>query len=416
MTPATPPPVAGGINQCQAALEGVGAGIGASLRAIDCAAGEMSQAAFSRIFGPEGAFVLPLQIILTIFVALLGYGLITGRLRIGLSALAPRLITLGVVLTLATSWIAFQNVFWNFLVGGPDEIAGALMGQDGSATTIFADKLDVVMYSLMEVSGGQGASETTSIFSPRGLLWAGATMLLLGTVGVLATCKIALAVLLGLGPIFIVMALFSGTRGLFAGWLKAAVLMALAPLFAVLAGSLMLELATPVLAALLTTPGQIDVRPAMAFFMIGAVHLALMAMVMKVASTMVAGWSVFGISAPADRNDERRGSPLGGDRPAMPVMAGAAGAAGAAGTAAASAAPARDIRVATATGLQAANDTVANSGGSRISTRETRIIAGAASGASTAPGTQPGVSRARGIGSRFKSAPVRTGGRSTEKS
>ena len=50
--------------------------------------------------------------------------------------------------------------------------------------------------------------------------------MLLGTVGVLATTKIALAILMGLGPIFIVAALFDATRGLFTGWLKAVVLMA----------------------------------------------------------------------------------------------------------------------------------------------------------------------------------------------
>ena len=398
---AAPPPA--GPNQCQAALEGVGAGIGASLRAIDCAASEMSQAAFSRIFGPEGAFLLPLQILLTIFVAFLGYGLITGRLRIGLSALAPRLITLGVVLTLATSWIAFQSVFWNLTVGGPDEIAGALMGTNGSASTIFADKLDVVMYSLMEVSGGGAMGETTSIFSPPGLLWAGGTMLLLGTVGILATCKIALAVLLALGPIFIVMALFKGTRGLFTGWLKAVVLMALAPLFAVLAGSLMLELAAPVLSSLMLTPGQIDVRPAMAFFMIGAVHLALMGMVMKVTSTMVAGWTVFGFANSADRNDDRRDGAAAAAAMAPLATASAVASRERAGGGM-SAAPARDIRLAAASTPLAANDSGA---ASRVTSRETRIIAGAGTTSSGNPNESTALSRARGIGSRFKTAPAR---------
>ncbi len=386
--------------QCGNALEGVGAGIGASLRAIDCAAGEMSQAAFSRIFGAEGAFQLPLQILLTLFVALLGFGLVTGRLRIGLSSLVPRLVTLGVVLTFATSWIAFQSVFWNLLVLGPDQIAGGLMGGDGSATTIFADKLDVVMYSLMEVSGGEAMGETTSIFSPPGLLWSGGTMLLLGTVGVLATCKIALAVLMALGPIFIVTALFKATRGLFAGWLKAAVLMALAPLFAVLAGSLMLELATPVLSALMATPGRIDVRPAMAFFMIGAVHLALMFMVMKVTSTMVNGWNVFGFAGASDRTDtDRNAAPA--DRAPSQVLLNTTVADRQAQASAAAAT--RDIRIAQAAPL-AANDT--GSTGGRDTIRETRVVTETASAAAQAGSSTQ--SRARGIGSRFKSAPIRS--------
>lgn len=393
-----------GFDQCQGALDGVGAGIGASLRAIDCAAGQMSQAAFSRIFGSDGAFLLPLQVLLTIFVAFLGYGLITGRLRIGLSSLAPRIFTLVAVVTFATSWIAFQSVFWNLTVGGPDEIAGALMGTRGSATTIFADKLDVVMYSLMEASGGNGAAaETTSIFSPPGLLWAGGTMLLLGTVGVLATCKIALAVLLALGPIFIVMALFKATRGLFTGWLKAVVLMALAPLFAVLGGTLMLELAAPVLSSLMATPGEIDVRPAMAFFMIGAVHLALMAMVMKVTSTMVAGWSVFGFAGSAgDRADHGQARTLPADRVALAATNTAGLPRERATAGAMSAASARDIRV------SAAMPSPANDTGAGSTTRETRIVAVAGQTGASSSTDKTTLSRTRGIGSRFKSAPARS--------
>ncbi len=389
--------------ECQRAMESVGAGIGASLRGVDCAANAMTEATFNRLF-TEGGFLGPtLTAVLTIFIAMLGFALITGRTRMGLSALTPKMVTLVAVVTFATSWFVFQMFFYNLFVLGPDSVASALMGTDGSATTIFADKLDVVMLSLMEASGGDAMANDTSIFSPPGLLWSGSTMLLLGTVGVLATCKIALAILMGLGPIFILTALFNGTRGLFVGWLKGVVLMALAPLFAVLGGSLMLELAIPVLSSLLATPGRIDVRPAMAFFMIGAVHLALMFMVLKVTSTMVSGWNVFGFARSA-RADERTANGPAPAHAAPPVAMTAATARDRA--AQATPPPARDIRVATAAPL-AANDTGAGAG----TVRETRII-DTASGSGSGTGQSGIGNRARGIGSRFKSAPVRSSGKS----
>lgn len=388
--------------ECMRAMEGVGAGIGASLRGVDCAASEMAQAAFNNLFA-NGAMGTTLTLALTLFVAFIGFGLITGRTRLGLSSLTPKMVTVGLVATFATSWIAFQAVFWNLAVGAPDWIATSVMGTDGSATTIFADKLDVVMLSLMEASGGDAMANDTSIFSPPGLLWSGGTMLLLGTVGVLATCKIALAILMGLGPIFILLALFDGTRGLFVGWLKGVTLMALAPLFAVLGGSLMLELAIPVLSSLLTTPGKIDVRPAMAFFMIGAVHLALMFMVLKVTTTMVSGWSVFGLSR-SDRTDERGGFNTA-RAPAAAAVSPAVANTTARDRAAQSTPPAsRDIRV-TASTPAAAND-VGGSG----TLRETKIVQ-AGGGADNGRNGSYSPSRARGIGSRFKSAPAR----STEK-
>src|SRR5690606_18409188 len=220
---------------------------------------------------------------------------------------------------------------------------------------------------------------------------------LLGTVGVLATSKIALAVLLALGPVFVVLALFAPTRGLFTGWLKGVVLLALAPLFAVLGGSLMLELSVPVLRAVVQTPGVIAPQAAMAFFMIGAVHCALMVLVLRVAGTMVAGWRVFGLAgaAPAD-GDARAGS---GARPAPASLAAASVHAEAPRGAAP--APSREIRLARPAPA-AANDTAPSGQATR---RGAQIAAGAAS--SAGPSANASLSRARGIGSRFRAPPAR---------
>jgi hypothetical protein len=215
------------------------------------------------------------------------------------------MLTLGLVLTFATSWAAYQGVVWNLAVGAPDQIAGLLTGTTGSATDGFANKIDIVFARLVEASGD--ADAPTSTYSPLGLLWLGATLLLLGTVGVLVTCKIALAILLALGPVFVVLALFRGTRGLFVGWLKGMVLLALAPLFAVLGGSMILELAVPVLTALApAVPGEINPQAAMAFFVLGAVHVALMVIILSVANTMVSGWTVFGLAGSAGNDSEAR--------------------------------------------------------------------------------------------------------------
>jgi type IV secretion system protein VirB6 len=174
----------------------------------------------------------------------------------------------------------------------------------------------------------------------------------------------------------------------------------------VLGGSLMLDLSVPVLRKLGETPGQIDDTAAMAFFMIGAVHVALMFMVLKVAGTMVSGWEVFGLARrPANDGDRMTGTPMS-PRPAPAV----APALLAPAHAASSPAPSRDIRVARAALPSAANDT-AIAGSTH---RETRIMSGG--GMATAAGGNPSVSRARGIGSRFRTAPQKTSlARSTEK-
>ncbi len=141
-------------------------------------------------------------------------------------------------------------------------------------------------------------------------MWLGTMLLLLGTVGVLVTSRIALAVLLATGPVFVVMALFGPTRGLTAGWLRALMLTAITPLFVTLGGSLMLELLVPVVAGLRGAEGTIDVRAAMALFLLACVHCALMVMMLKVAGTMAAAWNAFGLaSSEAERQARLRPLP-----------------------------------------------------------------------------------------------------------
>ena len=79
-------------------------------------------------------------------------------------------------------------------------------------------------------------------------------ILLLGTVGVLVVCRLALAALLIIGPVFIVLALFEGTRGLFEGWLKSVAMFALVPLLTVVMGSGALVAIAPMVAG--ARPGR----------------------------------------------------------------------------------------------------------------------------------------------------------------
>lgn len=379
---------------CDLAAEAMGTGVSSALTAVDCIASGMSEQAFNRLFGSDGQLAFALTLLLGLYVGFFGISLMLGRSNLSVRALLPKMMTLGLVLTFATSFVAFSTIFYNIFIGGPDQIAGVLTGTQGeSATAVFAQKIDVVFQAIQKASGD---TKDISAFSPPGMMWLGAMLLLLGTVGLLVTARIALALLLAVGPIFVVMALFDGTRGLFTGWLKGLVMMALAPLFAVLGGSIMLEMAVPVLSALVKVPGQIDQQAAMAFFLIGAVHMALMLLALVVSAMMVSGWQVFGLVPDKDRG---RGSD--GPRALAPAAAAAAATTPRnTNIAAANAASVpRRVDVAAAQGAIAANDT-----GPASVSRETRVYAtGGGAGGQVTP-LNPATSRTRGIGNRFRSA------------
>jgi type IV secretion system protein VirB6 len=376
---------------CDQVAGDLGSGVAAALRAVDCVAGETTSQAFGRLFASGGSLVTVLTILLTLYVGFFAINLLLGRSSLGVRSLTPRMMTVGLVLTFVTSWVAYSQVVWNLAIGGPDELATILTGSEGSATQVFAQKIDIVFAAIQQAGEGQKAD--ISAFSPPGLMWLGAMLFLLGTVGVLVTARIALAVLVAIGPVFVVMALFEGSRGLFTGWLKGVVMLALTPLFAVLGGSVMLELAVPVIAALVRTPGQIDPQAAMAFFLIGAVHVALMILTLKVATTMVSGWTVFGF-APGKRANDSDGART----PASVVVHAAAPAGVAAPSQGSAASVQRMIPVSAVATAPAAND-AGVAGGTAI--RQTRVVEAASGGVQLSPASQ-GTSRARGIGSRFR--------------
>ncbi len=294
-------------------------GIAESLRNIDCVTENAVETAFSRLFGTSSVLSQALTLILTIYIAMLAISLLTGRTQLRLAMLTPRMLQLGLVLTFATSWVAYQSVGWNLLTGAPDEIAGVILGNSGSATQLFAQRLDVLFDVIANSAHlAQSANATATVGTvpavanvspkPADLLWTASLMLLIGTVGVLIVARIALAAVMALGPVFIVMALFRGTRGLFEGWLKAAIMLALTPLFAVLIGGGTLVMAAPMIRSLAQAGGQVSLGLATNIFLAAFVYLALMVLAMRAAAIITGSLRIWGGNETADAAED--GQPM----------------------------------------------------------------------------------------------------------
>lgn len=395
------------------------AGIAEALKVVDCVSANAAATTFGRLFGPSGGLGTALTLLLTLYVGLLAINLLTGRSRLGLNMLTPRMLALGMVLTFSTSWIAYQSVVWTLLTGAPDQIASIMTGDPGSATAAFANRLDAVFAAVASaaemantpaavspVTGITPAPAQAAGWTAGDVLWLAALLLLLGTVGVLLVARIALAALLAVGPVFIVLALFRGTHGLFTGWLKGAVMFAVVPLFTVLIGGAALALLAPIVTDL--NSGTISMRAAVTMFLGASVYVALMVLVLKVSGTIVAGWRLGGRSA-GDGSDGHI---------SRNAQAAAGGAAIAAGAAPASGMPSpaspltsdRVRAIVDATRVPA-NDTGHSSGGDP----RTPVLAAAARNYAA---EQPVASairidrRVQGVGARFRSPPTASPGKS----
>jgi type IV secretion system protein VirB6 len=276
---------------------GDGGGLSSGLAAIDCQVNQAVTVGYGRLFAPGGAFGAVLTSLLTIYVAILAYGLITGRTRLTLSAMTPKVLALGLVLTFATAWPAYQAMVYGLLAGGPDQIASAFMGAKAGAIGAFAARLDTLFASFIEVSqsvAAQTQAGPTNLAIAVKLMWASTLTLLLATVGLLVISRVVLAVLLALGPVFIVFALFGGTRGLFEGWLRTSVAVAFAPMLIVLGGSGVMSMLTPMIDAIAEDPARAvaDLQPIVLLFLGSMIYAGLLAALTWTAVMLTRGWRI----------------------------------------------------------------------------------------------------------------------------
>ncbi len=291
--------------------------VSGSLRAMDCHINDAVQIGYDRLFGDGGAFGFALKGMLGIYVALLAIGFLTGRTRLTLAMMSPRLVTLILVLTFVTAWPAYHAVFYGLLMGGPDEVASALLGQRGSAVMNFAQNLDGLFVSFADIARRLDSSTMTfnandpaivakllaSKSVPVTLFWLSGLFLLVSTLGVLILTRLVLYLLLILGPVFIIFALFSQTRGLFNGWLRTSLVFALAPLLTVLGGTAALMLFVPLLDSIGRDPTAAvkAVQPMVILFMGSLIYSAFLFTLMWVAGSLVRDWQ----AALRDKSIER---------------------------------------------------------------------------------------------------------------
>ncbi|MGA9657895.1 MAG: type IV secretion system protein [Asticcacaulis sp.] len=283
--------------------------VSGSLYAMDCQINAAVETGYNRLFGPGGAFGYALTAMLIIYVALIAYSFLTGRTRMTVVMMSPSIMTMVLVLTFVSFWPAYHAVFYGLMMGGPDEVAAALLGQKGSAVMNFAQNLDHLFVTFAEIArkldpafGNNVGNVVTTANTqpvlalptsmPVKLFWMSGLCLLGSTLGVLILTRLVLYLLLILGPIFIVFALFPQTRGLFNGWLRTTFVFALAPLLTVLGGTAAMMLFVPLIEAIGDDPqaAVTSVQPMIILFMGSLIYCAFLFVLMWVSASLVRDW------------------------------------------------------------------------------------------------------------------------------
>jgi len=232
------------------------------LASVGCNSQRLSLDAYAALTGPGSFLPAALTTCLTIYVALLGYGLLTGSPRLRLAQVSQTGLKIGAVVALTLNWSIFQTLVFNVAAEAPFEVGhiftqAAAAGAEDQAGGDPLTRLEAIhqeltdsAHSLIQPNVAAGAASTTTVNAAgagpqppaaQALLWM-ATTLIVCSVGLIALAMVAQAILVALGPAFMLFFLFDATRGLFVGWIRALAAAIIAPVTTW--GGLMVCLAT----------------------------------------------------------------------------------------------------------------------------------------------------------------------------
>jgi type IV secretion system protein VirB6 len=234
----------------------------------------------------------------------------------------PRMVMIGAVLALTSNWATYQVLVYDVLTDGPQEIVSTINPAAGKAGGI-TERIDTLSGRMVDLAdawtefdarpeqampaGIVAEPETlpvtatgiTAFVAPKdslgpNMLLLSALLLVLASAGVLVVAKIILGLLLLLGPIFAVLGLFAATRGLTLGWGRAAVLMALVPVMAMMTSAGAVALLEPLMTEMYVAAGQgiFSLRSALTIMVVVLVMVAVSVQLFRVGRTIVSGWTL----------------------------------------------------------------------------------------------------------------------------
>ena len=237
----------------------------------------------------------------TVYVMIWGYLQLTGQIQepfiVGVKRIAVLAIVFGVAINL---WL-YQSLLVNTFFTAPAQLASAVIGAYNPVAIV-----DQIM--------NQGANAGELLMAKGGLLDGNLSFYIAGiavyvltgitavyTMFLLALAKIALSVLLALGPLFVALLLFDSTRRFFEAWLAQLSNYAFIAILTVLVAALMLQVVQAAATQAVSTGGGITIAEAVRLCLAAGLTVLVMRQVMPMAAGLASGLALssFGVVSAA---------------------------------------------------------------------------------------------------------------------
>lgn len=175
-----------------------------------------------------------LRLMMILSITLYGLAMMKGWVETNLKEAIKHVFMALIVYIFATNVWLFTSLTYEIFTNAPNQLMGRILSiyrghDEAGINTFIGGAYDKGMRAAGDLMFGSNWNALG--LKLIGLLVAVATIAMCGYAGFLVVMsKIAVAVLIGLSPIFIAFMMFKGTRGLFEGWLRQVLNFALIPI------------------------------------------------------------------------------------------------------------------------------------------------------------------------------------------
>jgi type IV secretion system protein VirB6 len=228
----------------------------------------------------------------SLYVMFWGYLQLTGKIEEPFITGLRRIILLVVVLGGALQLWLYNAVIVDTFYNAPAQLAAAVAGAASPVST-----LDVVWQAAGTVAGelwsrGSIWKNEGGFYIAGVLVWIIMGMVCCYAMFLIALSKIALAVLLALGPLFIIFRLFEGTRRLFDAWLMQLANYGFITVLTVLLGALLLSLIQSYATQTAARGSALATVDALDMLLAAVIVLLVLRQIMPIAASLAGGSSL----------------------------------------------------------------------------------------------------------------------------
>lgn len=237
--------------------------------------------------GIVSAHITELRMMLVIYFALFGIAVLQSTLSLTMREITKHVLKALIIFQLATNWGSFTTFVYNVFTSGPDQLTAALVG-GSSPTQQLEDVFTTGVEAARDIYTKAGITDIAQML--LALLVLIGTILMVGVaLFLIVLSKMGLAVLLSIAPIFIALALWKGTQGLFQGWINYLVNYAMIPVITYALMGLILAVMQDPLATIKQAGENLTLAAIVPYLLMGIISVLLFFQVPRIAASLGGG-------------------------------------------------------------------------------------------------------------------------------